>query len=484
MEPSLTVLLAIDRPRASRTGALEDPASDRWSERILIAACLLGALRFVFLGRWSLWVDEAFTLADANHGLSSRNPLGYFVFGLWYRLVDGRPGEFLLRLPAAFFGWLTIPATYWVLREFFGRRAAALAAFLVAASSWHLYWSQNARFYTLAQFLVLVGSGALLRGLTRSSGGATVGGILALGCASLTHPSAVLLAAPLMIIPWVARFFDAIPEEAEGRTAWRILSAAGFVMVLLGSGWVLDVWATWQRRQSTGSPLHFLMSTGYLLGPTLCLAYAAGLAWCLREKRTFVPTLACALALAGAFVASLFVRVSAQYVFVLLPWIAVVAARGILLFAPEHAPRRQLALLALVAAPGLIESALYFSVRNGDRPHWREAYRYVFEHRDPDDLILAMEAPVAEYYLDPSTDDLRMWKATTWLDDFRADHADEWARYERPTWFVINREQLEDWGAENREQLLKTVRGDCRLAARFEIPFTPRDLDVFVYRRE
>ena len=81
--------------------AVLDGVSDRWSVRILVAACLVGLTRFLLLGHWSLWLDEAFTLADARHSRGSLNPLGYVVFNLWFALGGGRPDELWMRLPAA-----------------------------------------------------------------------------------------------------------------------------------------------------------------------------------------------------------------------------------------------------------------------------------------------------------------------------------------------------------------------------------------------
>ena len=151
------------------------------------------------------------------------------------------------------------------------------------------------------------------------------------------------------------------------------------------------------------------------------------------------------------------------------------------------ATRKRTALLVLlVALPGLLETALYFTVRNGDRPRWREAYAYVFEHRGPDDLVLGMDAPVAEYYLNPGSYALRRWTEVTWLDDFRSRLPLDWARYDRRIWFVVNRTQLDDWtrqpaSRENRGEVERILRDECVEAATFTLPLTPRDLDVEVY---
>ncbi len=496
MEVSGAVSSALD-PSAAKALRPEARTRDPLVLGFLGLALVLAGLRFVSLSTWSLWLDEALTLADVDGG-GEVNPVGYRLFGWFYGLHDGRPDEAWMRLPAALLGCASILATAWAFRPFLGARAAAVAAFLVASSAWHLYWSQNARFYTLAQTLALVGGGALLRGLYGGSTWRTALGLLALLLAAATHPSAAFLVGPLLCVPWLVRWLDWVPPEAARARAWRILSATGLVALVLGSGWALRAWFRWEARQGTGSLLHFAKTAGYLVTPTLGLAFLVGALRRGREQASFVPLLSTVLALAAATLASLFVRVSAQYVFVLLPWIAAGAALAIVpgprsaereaARAPETlAGRLRLVLLALlVALPGLVESGLYFGLRRGDRPRWREAYAYVFEHRGTDDLVLGMDAPVAEYYLNPGALRLREWSAVTWLDDWRSRLPLDWRRYGRRTWFVVNAAQLDDWTGQptsrgNRAEFERILREECVRVASFEIPLTPRDLDVHVY---
>ena len=489
MEVSGVVSVALD-PTATKAARAVAVTRDPLVRLFVLAALALAALRFVALSRWSLWLDEALTLADSSGGGVEANPLGYGIFGWFYALLPGRPDELLLRLPAAVFGFASILATLWAFAPFLGARASAVAAFFQAASVWQLYWSQNARFYTLAQALALVGGGVLLRGLYGGSSARTAAGIGLLGVAALTHPSAAFLIVPLFCVPWVARWIDWVPERAASTRAWSFFAVAGLIALGVGSGWALRAWLRWEARQGSGDPLHFVTTAGYLITPTLGLAALLGVLRGIRARESFVPALVTVLGLGGALSASLFVRVSAQYVFVLQPWLAACAG---LAFAPragaEETPaaRRRLALLAvLVALPGLVESALYFTLRHGDRPRWREAYAYVFEHRGPGDLVLGMEAPVAEYYLNPDSYSLRRWTEVTWLDDFRSRQPLEWARYGRRIWFVVNQTQLDDWtrqpaSRENRAELERILSEECLTVARFEVPLTPRDLDVQIY---
>ncbi len=488
MEVSDPVSPLLD-PSAAKAARAEARALDPLVLAFLLLALALALARFVSLSTWSLWLDEALTLADVDGG-GEVNPLGYRIFGWFYGLADGRPDEGWMRMPAAFFGCASILATLWTFRPFLGTRAAALAALFVAGSVWHLYWSQNARFYTLAQALALVGGGALLRGLFGGSTWRVALGLLLLALAALTHPSAVFLGGPLLCVPWLARWFDWVPSEAARSRAWSLFSVVGLVALVLGSGWVLRAWLRWEARQGEASPLHFVKTVGYLVTPTLGLAFLVGAARGWRRRESFVPVLVTVLALGLAALASLFARVSAQYVFVLLPWLAACAAYAVV---PAEGARltlstrvRTAVLALLVALPGLVESGLYFAVRRGDRPRWREAYAYVFEHRAPDDLVLGMDAPVAEYYLNPSARRLRDWTAVTWLDDWRARLPLEWRRYGRRTWFVVNQAQLDDWtglvgSRENRAEFERLLREECELVASYPVPLTPRDLDLQVY---
>lgn len=495
MEVSGVVSSVLDPSTAIPAPAIPAEAipADRWAGTrdpmpwIYLGLALgIGLLRFVALSRWSLWLDEALTLADSNGNRGWANPFGYWLFDLFYGHGPERPDEFAMRFPAALFGWASILATFWAFAPLLGRRAAALAALFLAVSVWQLYWSQNARFYTLAQLLGVLGGGALLRGLYGGSAWRTALGLLALVLSALTHPSAAFLIAPLLVLPWVARWLDWIPDAALRSRSWSLFSNAGLVALVVGSGWALRAWLRWEARQGAGSPQHFAKTTGYLLTPTVALACLIGVLRGWRAPERFVPVLTTALGLGGAALASLFVRVSAQYVFVLQPWIAACAALALVSLARPGRRSREALLVLLVAAPGLVESALYFTLRNGDRPRWREAYAYVFEHRGPADLVLGMDAPVAEYYLNPRSRELRAWSEATWLDDFRSRLPLDWARYGRRTWFVINAVQLDDWSTQPssmlyRAELLRILREDCEVVASFEVPFTPRDLDVQVY---
>jgi len=468
----------MDRLKTPGAGTPSDPLA----RKIFLLALAVGLVRFLLLGRWSLWLDEAFTLADTHHREGIDNPLGYGLFGLLYGLVEGRPCETLMRLPAAVFGWLVIPATYYVLRPILNARCAAGAALLIACSSWHLYWSQNARFYTLAQLLTLSGAGVFLYGLERGRSLLVGVGLSLIALSPLAHPSALLLGVPIVMVPWMSLWFQRPPIQQIERVPWNLLSLCAFLGAGAGAGWALEVWSKYQEQKSAFSTLHLVLTTGYYITPTVGLAflYGAWVVWRDSRHRGFIALAVAVPALGFAALASLFVLVSAQYVFVTLPWIAAVACAP--LWKTLTSTRATVVFLAVLVAPGLVDSGLYF-LRNGDRPRWREAYAFVFEHRRESDLVFGMDAPVGEFYLDPAKTDLRDWSDVTWLDMWRARQNQDWQRYDRRTWYVVNEELLEEW-SEDQRRLFRAILADCEQVASFPVRFTPRDLNVAVYLKE
>lgn len=467
--------------------AEEGRERDLVARALLAAALALGLARFLRLSEWSLWLDEALTLADSLHEapLSQKNPLGYLLFRGWFGFLGHRPGELELRLPAAVFGWLGVGATYWAFAPFAGRRAAAAGALLVATSTWHVYWSQTARFYTLAQDLSLLGSGLVLRGLARPSVAAVVAGLAAVGAGCLTHLSGAFVLPPLVAAPLLVPSLRRALPGARG-AAGRVLLLFTGVAAAVGAAKAADAMLTWRAIKGAGTPVHLLLTTGFFVTPLLGTAAGFGALVALVRRRPFdlLCLCVCVGILVAAAAASLFVRVSAQYVFVLLPWLAVLAALPFSLAPARGNALLRHAFLALVVLPSVVRVGLYLTVRKGERPQWRAAYALVFEERRPDDLVMGMEAPVGEYYLAPEATDLRDQLRVVYLDRWRVAVPDQWARFGRRTWFVVNYEQLEDWEPQHRARFLDLLAEDCRLVATFPLVVESRDLSVHVFLRD
>ena len=471
---------------------------------LVLASLALALLRFFRLGEFGLWFDEALTLSDAFHGDAFKNPLGYRLFGTFYGLLEHRPTEAQLRLPAAVLGALSIPLAAFAFRPIAGARAAWAVSLLMGASSWHVYWSQTARFYTLSLCLCLLGTGLFLRALRRGSAPLGLAGIAVAGLSVLAHPTSMFVVLPGLgfagLIFW------------RGPRALRCeqLSAPRLIQLLIGLGLlgaalaVPRAYATllqWQQAKGSGTPVHLILTSGFYFTPLLLAAALYGLVHLAQRRHPALQFAAVVVITGGALglLASMVGRMTAQYLFVLLPYVMLLAVAP-LVHAPEllsgsppqnarrtpDSPTSLLSwgFLALLVLPSLGTVGLYFTKRQAERPPWREAYTAVHDQQRPGDLVLGMAPAVGEYYLDPFAVDLRRPDRVVYLDSFRHEEPLIWDRTGRRTWYVVNFERLADWEAEKRRELMRSLREDARQVARFPLYVESRDLSVYVFLRE
>lgn len=118
----------------------------------------------------SLWYDEGFSVYLARMSLGEiatrtahdiHPPFYYYLLHFWI-LVFGST-EFSLRFLSAVFGVLTVPLLWATGRRMLGGGSGLLSAALVAISPLFLWYSQEARMYTLVTFLCLLSTYLLLR---------------------------------------------------------------------------------------------------------------------------------------------------------------------------------------------------------------------------------------------------------------------------------------------------------------------------------
>ena len=123
-------------------------------------------LRLSHLGSKSLWLDEGATVALARaswqhfawvwwHGEANLQTVYFLLMRVW---IHGGLSEAWLRLPSALFGIASVPLMYMVARRLVSASAALASTALMAFSPAHVYYSHEARSYTLAILLVLLSS--------------------------------------------------------------------------------------------------------------------------------------------------------------------------------------------------------------------------------------------------------------------------------------------------------------------------------------
>jgi mannosyltransferase len=393
---------------------------------LLALTVLAAALRFSTLGRQSLWYDEAFTPVHVLHP-SLGATLHAVVHTentppLWYVLEWGvsrvlGTGAVALRLLSALAGVATVPVAWAIGRELSSRRAALACAAIVAVNPLFVWYSQEARAYSLFVLLVALAMFYFVRvarepatGNRRSADlvGFAVTGSLAL----LSHYFAVFLLAPMVL--WLAL------DPARRRAALGAIGALGVVCLALlplisaqgghGTQWI-GRWALSSRLQAI--PQYYL--TGYSGAPLghgvellVALPILAGLGFGLwrvltpREERGALMALV--VAAGGILLPIVLVALGQDYlaprnlVAAMIPVTAVIAV----VVTARRTGRAGLVLAGVIAGALLVITLDVNLSPRLQRGNWRDVAAVL--RRGPLDRVITtveLGAAPLEYYLPP-----------------------------------------------------------------------------------
>ncbi|MEX2539464.1 MAG: glycosyltransferase family 39 protein [Actinomycetota bacterium] len=170
--------LAIGGPRLARRALQDLPAylamARRWTSEIskdrtvrVVAMLTLAALALRVAATRSVWLDEAIAVSQARLGL--RDMLESLRYGdvhpplhsavLWVTVRVFGTSELAVRLPSIVAGALLIPVLYALGRELYGKRTGLIAAGFATIAPFLVWYSQEARMYSL---FMLFGLSAIL----------------------------------------------------------------------------------------------------------------------------------------------------------------------------------------------------------------------------------------------------------------------------------------------------------------------------------
>lgn len=396
---------------ALRSDAHTQPGLLPWERLGLAAVLLIGLmLRLAFLDYKGLWLDEAVTLSKALAQPSAiitahdeaHPPLYYLFMHFWVRLGQS---EVLLRLPSALFGTLALPFLYGLSRAWIGREGALLATALLALSPLHIWYSQEARMYSLVPLLALAAVFSAVRALRGQGRGYWAAAVLAALAAIYTDYSAV-------VGLWLGNLaFLALasytPELRSQLKAWGLAHGAlllGYLpwLPVLGQqmrGFIpaqLDTYTTvlsrllhmevtpehWQIALLAGIALALLM---------LGLAWwrgARAIAWLLRQRWlswAFIATLGLSLMVMPIPRGYFLKRES----LIALPFLLIGAAWTIRRIQKPHVLVAGALILSLVTS--------LYTILAVPKEQWREATAWVRAQQAPGDLIALQ--PDYEHYV-------------------------------------------------------------------------------------
>ncbi len=416
----MSVAAGVEAPSAVRGERSHAP----WWPLLALTA-LAAALRFSTLGAQSLWYDEAFTPVHVLHpGLGATlhsvvhtentPPLWYVLEWAITRALG--TGEVALRLCSAFAGVATVPVAWAIGRELSSRRAAVACAALVAVNPLFVWYSQEARAYSLFVLFASMAMLYFLRALRDERAGDrrrwdlaafALTGSLAL----LTHYFAVFLLAPMVLwLLWASR----------RRAVLGAIGCLGIVCLALlplisaqgghGTQWI-GRWALGSRLQAI--PQYYLTSyygaaLGHGIELLVALPILAGLGFGLwrvltpREERGAL--IALTIAAGGILLPILLVAFGADYlaprnlVAAMIPVAALIAV----VVTAQRTGRAGPVLAGLIAIAFLSISLDVDLSPRLQRGNWRGVARALSRGAE-DRAITTVELGAAplEYYLPP-----------------------------------------------------------------------------------
>lgn len=468
-------------------GVVDAPAEiegvPRLGERVALRSWLLLGitlaalgLRLFRLGEWSFWGDEMITV---NRALALADlPLWRWAPSLVLtRLAIDWLGvtEWAARLPAALAGTATVPLLYWLGRRMLSERAALAGAAILAVSPWHLYWSQNARFYAFLLLFYTLALGLFYLGLERDRIPLLAASLVFLGLAAMERLLALFLVPTLglyVLLLWRGGWFSR-------PTGWRwrnllVYAAPGVLpaALLVASVPAVQDPATWQRSFAwvNNHPFWVLAGAAYYIGlPVLLFALAGGVERVKsRDRAGLLLTLSALAPLAGTALVAMVQYSANRYAFVsLTAWVllAGVAVEGLWRVARARAGVLFAgAAIAILFGVLLAENVLYYGVQNGNRDDWKGAFQYVQQRRQPGDAVVSANRVLADYYFGEGTIGLK----TADLTRFEAEG--------RRAWFVVDMTAKDRWPDQ-----VRWVLRNARLMATFDVHFLARTFEMRVY---
>jgi len=386
----------------------------RYQYGLLAAITLLAmALRFYKLGTWSFWIDELFTLnrVEAHYGSldmvvrtiagTKWIPLSLLLISPVLKMLGAN--EWTARLVPAMIGVASVPALYLPTRRIFGPTVALLAALLLAISPWHIYWSQNARFYTSLMLLSSLALLAFFFGIERDRPLYLLFFIVLLYLAVSERPLALFLV-PIAVSYLLLLKLSQLEKPPGLRRRNLLLLALPALIFLIPYFHALIDLVTTFGGAPNHDPLRLLSSIAYRLGiATISLALAGGLYLVVQKDRAGLFMLLSAVVPVVLILAvSPFMFTVDRYIFAVLPFWLVLSALAIKEMVTRSSGVTGLlgvGVLVLVFGTLVSEDALYFEFQHGNRPDWRSAFQVVAQRKLDSDVVAATGPQIGRYYL-------------------------------------------------------------------------------------
>jgi len=448
---------------------------------VLLAAAV--ATRLSGLSHWHLMADEYYTFYDSmERSVTLTNPAYYLLTTLSFDAFG--QSELSARLPAFLFGALSIPVFFLTWKRIIGTNAAIITAILILLSSWHLWYSQQARFYSAVFLFGLLAYYFFYRAIREDRVTYLVLGTITSLIAALFHLTAILIPAAFGIYCIVVLLFKSARAGNSPKVA-KIFSGVCVVAGLAALAFLIPIMSTWaDSGQSWGyAPLSFALQIAkYVQLPIVACALFGFLVLVVKDRwKAIFLLISIGVPVVGVLAASVFMPARPDYVFYILP--LVLALAGIFCEESRQALNRNVLLGSSVTVI-LIVTMLPEFVSNylgRNSLDFRDTIRFVEGKYEQGDQLMSFVGGFAHY----SDRDFELLKIPGNVHDNSVRWSETMNRLQQSdgrTWIVlpISRKLpamgLNKWLLTNA----RLVRRDT--AVRFD--YTHRGYEVFLVERE
>ncbi len=402
-------------------------------------------LRFFHLGTKGLWGDEIWTAEWSRPGILhifshlSRPPDMPLMYALTHISLFFGQNEFWVRLPSALFGILGIYLIYLVSRLMTRKKEVALvSSYMLAISPFHIWYSQEARYYSIWIALTLAASFYLLVALDEMTRIYPWVAFAVIAVLSIyTHLLSLWIVLSLLLFSSLVFIHDNIKAKrsccAPSVTREGILLAASFLgMLCLSVPAIISVVRTLRTGVSpTGQALasftlvpkipvflnkkflwNFIIylnggkTLSYILVPLSALGMLS-----LWKRRPRVLLLAVTIFITPILV-SFFIDflhfINYRYFIFMLPFYLIIVAEGIATipgilkrFVWPSLNERSLIAITILIVSALSVTPLNLLYRQGKANDWRAIASYIGSHAKPGAVVLTEKwgAPALKHYL-------------------------------------------------------------------------------------
>lgn len=441
-------------------------------EEIIILVILIAlamGLRFWKLGEWSFWADEIFAVQDAQNFPQSLtiNPIIYGIihettsfFGL---------SEWSSRLGPCIIGIISVPFVYLIARSMFNSQIGILASLFLTLHPWHIYWSQNARAYSLVFLFAGLAAFCFYMAIETNKTRYIILSLFLtiLSIASYLH-CALLLPAFILYLILLPFMPVTLPKGLNRKNILIFFVPFILSLSVLFIPTVREyVYSGWGSNEWGRNAFYILFTIVYSLGIPFAMASIVGafhsFAY-LNRGGIFlicyaVVPLICLLAI------SPFLNVAGYYLFFTMPaylLLAALCASEVASSISRSSRALSVSVILIIVFSLVAQSYMYYFVENGGREKWKESFQALSGKIDINDPVIVPMPRIAEYYLrKPNL--LQLENVINGIESYKG----QWNEKKQDAWFVIDEPSINVLDPQHRFQ--EWLYKNCNIVDEFPV---------------